>query len=181
MKLLTQAMVLEAKHHYVDWKQTPITPTILDALDLKHPIQIITVGGLEDRHHGKLSVDILSQKNGVFRSVLSPHYKTGLVSRDITNEFGQIGTQYRIWRFMRYLSEIEQVKKDVLKEPEKMRPRPGLLTRRGITKMAEELSGVVKMIAKFSPARTTELEPFRYNKYRNRYDSGKEEFGSIRV
>ena len=96
MKVLTQAMVLEAKHNYMDWGRTPLTPKILDALDINHPSQIITVGGLDDRHHGKLSVDILSQRKGVFRSVLSPHLKTGLVSRDITNEFGQIGTEYRI-------------------------------------------------------------------------------------
>ena len=42
---------------------------------------------------------------------------------------------------MRYLAEIEQVRRDVESEHDRMRPRPGLLTRRGIKRMAEELSG----------------------------------------
>jgi hypothetical protein len=45
---------------------------------------------------GNLSVNILSQRKGVFRFVLNPHYKTRLVSRDITNEIGQISTEHRL-------------------------------------------------------------------------------------
>ena len=41
---------------------------------------------------------------------------------DIMNEFGQIGTECRIWRYMQYLAEMEQVKQDVLEEPERMGP-----------------------------------------------------------
>ena len=70
---------------------------------------------------------------------------------------------------MRHLASIEQVKHDVQREPELMQPRPGLLTKRSINRMAEELSGVVKMIAKFSPARTSELDSEKFIKYRNRY------------
>ena len=114
-------------------------------------------------------MDILSQRKGVFRSVLSPHLKTGLVSRDITNEFGQIGTEYRLWRYMRYLAEIDQVKQDVMREPEKMRPRPGMVTRRAISRMADELSGVVKMVARFSPARTSELTTQKFKNYSQKY------------
>ncbi len=78
-----QAMVLEVKHRYMYWERVGLEREVLDALNLKDQTEVITVGGLEDRHHGKLSVDIISMKKGVFRSVLSPHYKMGLVSRDI--------------------------------------------------------------------------------------------------
>ena len=50
-----------------------------------------------------------------------------------------------------------------------MQPQPGLLTRRSINRMAEELSGVVKMIAKFSPARASELNSERFTNYAARY------------
>ena len=70
---------------------------------------------------------------------------------------------------MRHLASIEQVKHDVQREPELMQPRPELLTKRLITRMAEELSGVVKMVAKFSPARASELDSSRFVKYSQRY------------
>jgi hypothetical protein len=65
-------------------------------------------------------------------------------------------------------ADIEQVKLDVVREPERMRPRPGMLTLRGITRMAEELCEVVKMIVKFSTARGSKMISEKFIDYSKR-------------
>ena len=45
--------------------------------------------------------------------------------------------------------------------------------------IAEELSGVVKMIAKFSPSRASELDSERFFKYRKRYDTQPSKFALL--
>lgn len=170
MKLITQALLLEAKHKFMDWTNTPLSPKVLDALDISQPPKVITVGGFEDRHPGRLSVDIICQRKGVFRSVLSPHYKTGLVSRDISNEFGHIGAEYRLWGSMRKLASILEVQADIERERARMTPNPGTLTRNDITTLAERLSGVIATIAKFSPHRASDLSSEQYRKYTSRYE-----------
>lgn len=114
LKTLIQAMVLRAKFQHMDWSKVPLSAGTIEALRIQSPEQLITVGPLEERFMTKMGVDIISQRKRVFRTVLSPHFKSGLVSRNIKNQFGQIGSEYRVWRFMRKLASREKVMEDML-------------------------------------------------------------------
>lgn len=169
LKVLIQAFVLGAKNRFMDWSLANLTPQVLDALGFESEAELISVGGLEDRSDGKLSIDIISQKKGVFRSILSPHYKSGLVSRNIRNEFGQIGTPFRIWRFMKHMAMIPQVRHEVLKNPDSQRPITGILSRENLEDLAEATRAETYMIVKFGPAQASRLSPSKYKTYHNRY------------
>ena len=80
----------------MDWSKVNLTSEVFEALGIRFPEQLINVGPLDDRYMTKLGVDIISQRKGVFRTVLSPHFKSGLVSRSIRNQFGQIGSEFRV-------------------------------------------------------------------------------------
>jgi len=117
----------------------------------------------------KMGVDIISQRKGVFRTVLSPHFKSGLVSRSISNVFGQIGSEYRVWRFMRELAQQERVVEDLLEDHWMMKTRPGVLDRKNLDSLAELVRGDVTMLLRFSPATASALEPRKYRIYEERY------------
>jgi hypothetical protein len=175
LKTLTQALVLRAKQMHMDWTNVPLTNQVLQALGIETPEQLITVGPLEDRFITKLGVDIVSHPKGVFRTTLSPHFKTGLVSRSIRNQFGQIGPEYRIWRYMRKLAEQQQVREDLLQDQTTMKPNPGILTKHHLETLAKHVVGDVSLLLRFSPAIASELTPETYNRYESRYSNeGKE-------
>jgi hypothetical protein len=169
-----QAMVLRAKQQYMDWSNVPISESTLQALGIEASEQLITVGPLEDRFITKMGVDIISHPKGVFRTVLSPHFKSGLASRSIRNQFGQIGSQYRIWRYMRQLANRKQVIDDILQDYRIMKPNPGVLKRVHFESLAEQVVGDVSLLLKFTPAVASELTPETYNRYESRYSEKKE-------
>jgi hypothetical protein len=171
LKTLAQAMVLRAKQMHIDWSNVPLTDQVLQALGIETPEQLITVGPLEDKFITKLGVDVISHPKGVFRTTLSPHFKTGLVSRSIRNQFGQIGSEYRIWRYMRKLAEQQQVREDLLQDHKTMKPNPGILTKHHIETLAKHVVGDVSLLLKFSPAVASELTPETYHRYESRYSS----------
>ena len=173
LKTLTQAMVLRGKQMHMDWSTVPLTDQVLQALGIETPEQLITVGPLEDKFITKMGVDVISHPKGVFRTTLSPHFKTGLVSRSIRNQFGQIGSEYRIWRYMRKLAERQQVIEDLLQDHRVMRPDPGILTRQHLESLAEQVIGDVSILLKFSPAVASELTPETYHRYESRYSNKK--------
>jgi hypothetical protein len=173
LKTLTQAMVLRAKQMHMDWSNVTVSEQTLQALGIETPEQLITVGPLEDRFITKLGVDIISHPKGVFRTVLSPHFKTGLVSRSIRNQFGQIGSEYRIWRYMRKLAEQQQVTEDLLQDHKALKPDPGTLTRKHLESLAEQVVGDVSILLKFSPAVASDLTPETYQRYESRYSNKK--------
>jgi hypothetical protein len=175
LKTLTQALVLRAKQMHMNWANVPLTDQILQALGIETPEQLITVGPLEDKFITKLGVDVISHPKGVFRTSLSPHFKTGLVSRSIRNQFGQIGSEYRIWRFMRKLAEQRQVKEDLLQDHRAMKPNPGILMKHHLETLAMHVVGDVSLLLKFSPAVASELTPETYHRYESRYSSDKKE------
>ncbi|MDF1538143.1 MAG: hypothetical protein P1Q69_04490 [Candidatus Thorarchaeota archaeon] len=129
LRTMAQALVIHAEHRYMDWSRVPLQPSIIRTLGLMDPLQLIAIGKDIDQKDRKISVDIISQKKGVFRTTLSPHFKTGLVSIPIRNEFGQIGTEYRIWPYLRAAAEREQVMLKASIDPTSLSPQPGLLTR----------------------------------------------------
>jgi hypothetical protein len=174
LKTLMQAMVLRAKQQHMDWSNVPISEPTLQALGIEAPEQLISVGPLEDRFITKLGVDIISHPKGVFRTALSPHFKSGLVSRSIRNQFGQIGSEYRIWRYMRQLTNRKQVTDDLLQDYKIMKPDPGVLKRTHLESLAEQVIGDVSLLLKFSPAVASELTPEAYNRYESRYSEKKE-------
>ena len=174
LKTLMQAMVLRAKQQHMDWSNVPISESTLQALGIETPEQLITVGPLEDRFITKMGVDIISHPKGVFRTVLSPHFKSGLASRSIRNQFGQIGSEYRIWRYMRQLANRKQVIDDILQDYRIMKPNPGVLKRTHFESLAEQVVGDVSLLLKFSPAVASELTPETYNRYESRYSEKKE-------
>ena len=169
LKTLIQAMVLRAKFQHMDWSKVPLSAGTMEALGIESPAQLITVGPLEDRFMTKMGVDIISQPKGVFRTVLSPHFKSGLVSRNIGNQFGQIGSQYRVWRFMRKLASREQVMEDMLTDYREMQANPGTLQREHLETLAELVRGDVSMMIRFSPGNASVLVPAKYHQYEKRY------------
>ncbi len=169
MKTLLQAFVLASKNRLMDWSRINLTKNTLAAMGIQHPTQLVTMGGMEDRYMAKIAVDVLSQRKGVFRSIMSPHYKSGLVSRNIRNELGQIGTQFRVWYNMRQLASIRQAMNDMLMEPTQLCPDPGTLDKVHLTQMADTLRSEVYMVVKFSPASASKILPEYYEKYRFKY------------
>jgi len=169
VKTLFQAMVLRAKYQHMDWSKVPLSSGTMEALGIQSPEQLITVGPLEDRFMTKMGVDIISQKKGVFRTVLSPHFKSGLVSRNIGNQFGQIGSEFRVWRFMRKLASREQVMEDMLTDHRSMQSNPGTLRYEHLESLAEILRGDVSMLIRFSPGNASGLVPTKYQLYEERY------------
>jgi len=172
-KTLIQAMVLNAKQQYMDWSSVPISDSTLQALGIEDHGQLITVGTLADQSITKLGVDVISNPKGVFRTVLSPHFKSGLVSRNIRNQFGQIGSEYRIWRYMRKLAEQQQVIDDILQDYTVMKPNPGILKKEHLESLAERVVGDVSILLKFSPAVASNLTPETYQRYQSQYSEKK--------
>jgi len=144
-------------------------PHVLNTIGLSDPTQIIAVGRDVDRRESRLTVDVISQKKGVFRSALSPHFKTGLISVPIKNEFGQIGTQFRDWTLMKRLAEREEVMYRASLEPETLDPSPGTLTREHLETLARTIAGDVFMVAKFSASDASELTSKGHDHYLQRY------------
>ncbi|MFX1483092.1 MAG: hypothetical protein ACFFCP_07870 [Promethearchaeota archaeon] len=174
LKTLLQALVLRAKQQHMNWSSIPLQDSILQALGIEAPEQLITVGTLDDKFNTKLGVDVISHPKGVFRTALSPHYKSGLVSRSIRNQFGQIGSEYRIWRYMRQLAERRQVMDDILQDYKILEPAPGTLSREHLVTLAEHVVGDVSIILKFSPAVASSLTPETYHRYESRYSETRE-------
>ena len=174
LKTLIQGLVLRAKYQHMDWSRVPITRPTMDALGVDKLEQLITVGPLEDRYMTKMGVDIISQKKGVFRTVLSPHFKNGLISRNIRNKFGQIGSEFRVWRFMRQLATREQVMEDMLMDRSVMVSDPGVLSRSHLESLAEQTVGDVSMLVRFSPGNASSLTPDKYQRYEESYSNARE-------
>ncbi|MHA2066532.1 MAG: hypothetical protein ACXABY_19340 [Candidatus Thorarchaeota archaeon] len=137
-------------------------------MGLKDKSQLITTGREADRL-SKLAVDVIAQAKGVFRSVLSPHYKTGLVSRSIRSEVGQIETRFLNWDMMKEMASMEYVALEIQSEPQAVVSTPGVLTADHLTTMAQNLTGDVFTVAKFSPPDASELIPEQFDKYTSRY------------
>ncbi|MHA2178347.1 MAG: hypothetical protein ACXAAO_03985 [Candidatus Thorarchaeota archaeon] len=169
LKTLIQAMVLRAKQNHMDWSFVPISDQTLQALGIETPEQVITIGALEDQFNTKLGVDVISRPKGVFRTALSPHFKSDLVSRNIRNQFGQIGSEYRVWRYMSRLAERQQVREDLLQDHRIMRPNPGTLNRKHLELLAERVVNDVSMLLKFSAAVVSDLTPETYQHYESLY------------
>ena len=117
----------------------------------------------------KIEVDIISQPKRVFRTVLSPQFKSGLVSRSIRNVFGQIGSEYRVWRFMRMFAQRDRVVEDLLEDHWVMKAIPEVLDRRHFDALAETARDDVTMILRFSPANASALEPRKYRIHEEQY------------
>lgn len=172
-KTLMQAMVLRAKQQYMDWSNVPISDSIFQVLGIEDPGQLVTLGTLEDQIITKLGVDVISHPKGVFRTVLSPHFKSGLVSRNIRNQLGQIGSEYRIWRYMRKLAEQQQVIDELLQDYKTMKPNPGILKKEHLESLAERVVGDVSILLKISPAAASNLTPETYQRYQSQYSEKK--------
>lgn len=171
LKTLIQALVLRAKYQHMDWSKVPITDRTTEALGVNSLEQLITVGPLQDRFVTKMGVDVISRRKGVFRTIMSPHLKSGLVSRNIRNQFGQIGSEYRVWRFMRHLATRQKVMEDIALDRKLMEPNPGVLSRSDLESLAELVVGDVSMLVRFSPGNASSLMPEKYRLYEARYSS----------
>lgn len=100
--------------------------------------------------------------------MLSPHYKTGLVSRNIASPFGQIDTRFLVWDQVLELAVPDAVMLEMATTPERVRTSPGTLTSAQLCTLAEDLVGEVYMIAMFSPQDASDLTPERYEICRER-------------
>ncbi len=59
----------------MDWSKVPLSEGSIKTLGIQSPEQLITVGPLEDRFMTKMDVDIISQRKGVFRTILKVRVK----------------------------------------------------------------------------------------------------------
>lgn len=75
---------------------------MLQGLGREHHDEVIILGKDEDTNPGRLSIDTISATKAVFRTPLSLHYKSELVSRPILNTFSQIDAVCRMWPFMKH-------------------------------------------------------------------------------
>ena len=61
LRTLIQAMVIHAKHRFMDWSRVPLAPALIRTLGLIDPLQLIGVGKNIVQKDKKISVDIISQ------------------------------------------------------------------------------------------------------------------------
>ena len=91
------------------------------------------------------------------------------MSIPIRNEFGQIGTEFRLWPYLQEAAERERVMLKASLEPDTLYPRPGMLTREHLERLAEKVRGDVTMVVKFSPSDASDLTRRVHDRYEERY------------
>ena len=98
LKTIVQGLVVRAMFEEFS---TDLPESLLDQLCLEDFAHLVTFSVKDHKVDSKIKIDVISMPQGVFRTALSPHKKTGLVSRNIRGVLGGIDTPFLDWEMIR--------------------------------------------------------------------------------
>ncbi len=162
MKTIIQALVARAMFEEFE---TDLPEAILDKLGLEEFSHLIAFSTQDHQMDSKIRTDILSMPQGVFRTALSPHKKTGLISRNIRGPLGGVDTPFMDWGLVKRYSTLEYVAEEIQRYPERHELNPGILTRYDLERLADNLSDEIYMLLKFGQVNMMTLPTESYHEY----------------